>query len=189
MSLFKIHNQDYICKASCRLFVQHCKYLSCNSHFIKGICEYWLCCFFGKNKTKKTLSVIWKKSVKSNHQSIMLPSNNGIKEHQGNWFLYGLGVIVSTIHHHCTYTHTHTSHRSNTPSYKVSEEDQEMMKQLHVLYKTPCFWSDPQPPPPLSLLLLLSYFPADVGRKCASLKMKQNKQMRLGALTSLCNPS
>lgn len=74
------------------------------------------------------------------------PRNHGIKDHRGSWHLYGLSIIISTIHHHCRYTHTRTSPRSNTPSYEVSEEDQEMMKRLHVPYKTPCFWSNPQPP-------------------------------------------
>lgn len=92
---------------------------------------------------------------------------------------------------YCTYTHIHrhsSVQKPNTPSHEASEEDQEMMKQLHVLYKTPRLWSDPHPPPRLSLLLLRSYFSADMGRKCASLKMKHNKQMRSGVLTSLCNP-
>lgn len=92
---------------------------------------------------------------------------------------------------YCTYTHIHrhsSVQKPNTPSHEASEEDQEMMKQLHALYKTPRLWSDPHPPPRLSLLLFHSYFSADTGRKCASLKMKHNKQMRSGVLTSLCNP-
>lgn len=102
------------------------------------------CCFLSKSGGK--ISISNKKKSQINQIKSSLRDASEKQKYQRThketdiWIGSALSSQPSTIT--VLYTHAyyaHTSHGSNTPSYEVSEEDQGMMKQLHVLYKTPCF--------------------------------------------------
>lgn len=176
-------------------------YLCYSFRFNSSVMTYLFSCECGVTRRIRSIwrtpPAIWNKSSHfhgTGGGGRHLPESRALKLSKGFDICKGSALSSQPSNGYCTNTHADADTpppAPNSPSHEVSGEDQEMMKQLRVLYKMPFFWSHPPTSTSSvspSIPRLLSHFSDDAGRIRASLKMKQNKQMRLGVLTSLCNP-
>lgn len=89
---------------------------------------------------------------------------SGGKAQRAEWHGFAISVIVTS--------HIHLSHGGTPQSCEVSDEDHEMMKQLH------------ERPSPASHhhLPLLHCSSAEIGRKCTSLKNEKEQTNEIGSV-------